>query len=59
MISRLIFLQKDLVEPYLSNLQAQKKDAFGYHKNKLDVLPSYVGNRAIQTLAHKADEMDE
>jgi hypothetical protein len=55
----MIFQQKDPVELYLSNLQAQKKDALGYHKNKLDSLPSYVGNRAIQILSHRADEMDE
>ena len=59
MISLLIVQQKVLGELYLSNLQEQKKDALGYHKKILYALPSYVGNRAIQTLAHKADEMDE
>ncbi len=59
MISPMIFQQKDLVELYLSNLQAQKKDALGYHKNKLYALPSYAGIRSIQTLAHEADETDE
>jgi hypothetical protein len=49
----------DLGQRYLSNLQAQKQEAPGYHKNKLDALPSYGGNRAIQILARKADEMDE
>ena len=59
MISPMISQQMDLGELYLSNLQAQKQEAPGYHKNKLDVLPSYVGNRPTQTLVHKADEMDE
>ena len=49
----------DLGELYLSNLQAQKQEAPGYHKNKLDVHPSYGGNQPIQTLSHIVDEMDE
>ena len=49
----------DLGELYLSNLQAQKQEAPGYHKNKLDARPSYGDNRPIQILARKVDEMDE
>ena len=59
MISPMIVQQMDLGELYLSNLQAQKQEAPGYHKNKLDALPSYGGNRPTQILARKADEMDE